>query len=520
MKKLTADIVVISAGTAGLPTAMTAAEGGAKVIVLEKTGRTGGSANRGNMLFAVESKIQTAQPDYMTKEQAFRIHMEWTHWRVDPRLVSAFINHSGSTIDWLQDEGVEFQTIRMGPPPGSGAAVAGFGAGGPLPGESASGNLSSCTIGIKGPPPGGPRDIGAASAMAKILTRRAKEKGVQFLMKTPAKKILKKGKVVTGVIAQDENGEEIRIKAKAVIIATGGFAGNKEWMKQNLGFEDGKNYFALQKIGLTGDGIRMAWEAGAAHTPIMVGATHNLPPPCGTSMAFSATMRPENLMVNIMGERFSSDDMRNTYGVAAIHGTAANVIAQQPGKTAFMIYDENLKKEYEEQAKKIPRRFPRQTTTAFQHDNLDDNIREAQAKGYKSLFMSDSLEELCKQTGINYGGLKKTLDEYNAMCNAGKDEVFFKSPEYLKPIKGPKFYAGQIMTGDYGTAGGIKTNYKMEVLTPEFEIIPGLYAAGNDANNLYDHSYTSLAGNYISFAVNSGRMAAESALAYIKAIIK
>jgi len=101
------------------------------------------------------------------------------------------------------------------------------------------------------------------------------------------------------------------------------------------------------------------------------------------------------------------------------------------------------------------------------------------------------------------------------MCAAGKDEVFYKSPEYLKPIKGPKFYAGKIMTGDYGTAGGIKTNYKMEVLTPEFEVIPGLYAAGNDANNLYDHSYTALAGNYIGFAVNSGRMAAESALEYI-----
>ena len=93
MKRLKADVVVISAGTAGLPAAVTAAEGESSVIILEKTGRTGGSANRGNMLFAVESRMQKALPGYMTKEEAFKIHMEWTHWRVDPKLVSAFINH-------------------------------------------------------------------------------------------------------------------------------------------------------------------------------------------------------------------------------------------------------------------------------------------------------------------------------------------------------------------------------------------------------------------------------------------
>jgi fumarate reductase flavoprotein subunit len=523
MKKYKTDIVVISAGTAGLPAAVTAAEGGAGVIVLEKTGRTGGTANRGNMLFAVESKMQKALPGYMTKEEAFKTHMEWTHWRVDPKLVSAFINHSGSTIDWLQDEGVEFQEIRTsGFPPGSGVVIglfAGFSSDEYPADDSASGNLSSCTINIKGPPPG-PRMVGQAAAMAQVLTRRAKELGVEFFMKTPAKKILKKGKIVTGVLAEDATGAEIQINAKAVIIATGGFAGNKEWMKENLGLEEGKNYFAMQKIGLTGDGIRMAWEAGAAHTPVMPGATHNMLPPYGTSPALSAFMRPESLMVNVVGERFSSDDMIHTYGGAAIHGTIANVIAQQPGKVAFLIFDGNLKKYYEEKAKKAPRMPRIAMPTTLKHEDLDDNIREAQAKGYKSLFMADSLADLCSQTGINYEGLKKTLDEYNKMCAAGKDEFFYKSPEYLKPIKGPKFYAAKVVTGDYGTAGGIKTNYKMEVLTPDFKVIPGLYAAGNDANNLYDHSYTILAGNYIGFAVNSGRMAAESALEYIKTLAR
>jgi fumarate reductase flavoprotein subunit len=515
MKTIKADVVVVSAGTAGLPAAVTAAEGGASVVVLEKTGRTGGSANHGNMLFAVESRLQKAAPDYLTREEAFRIHMEWTHWRVDPKLVSAFFNRSGSTIDWLQELGVEFQTMRMGMPPGAGNVGQGSAASDP-----AISKIASCTLMIKGMPPG-PKQVGQAAAMAKILTSRAKDLNVRFLLKTPAYKIIKKGKVVTGVLARDETGEEIRVKARAVIIATGGFAGNREWVEKYLGFEEGKNYTALQKAGLTGDGLRMAWEAGAARTEMMVGSTHNLPPPChgpgGAGMAFSAFTQPENLMVNFKGERFTNDDTRNSYGLAAAHGTVSNVIALQPGRVAFVIFDGNLKEFYAERAKKMPV-MPQmaQMYIPFKHDDLDDSIREVLSKGYKFLFMADSLEDLCAQTGIDEGGLRRTLAGYNETCAAGKDEFFHKSPEYLKPINGPKFYAGKMVTGDYGTAGGIKTNYRMEVLTPEFDVIPGLYAAGNDANNLYDHNYTILAGSYIGFAVNSGRMAAESALDYIK----
>ena len=112
--------------------------------------------------------------------------------------------------------------------------------------------------------------------------------------------------------------------------------------------------------------------------------------------------------------------------------------------------------------------------------------------------------------------MKKTLADYNRFCKKGKDEQFNKDPQYLKPIKGPKYYAGKFIAGGYGTSGGIKTNHKMEVLTEEMEPIPGLYAAGNDANNMYDHSYTPLSGNHVGFAVNSGRIAAENAAAYSK----
>lgn len=498
MKRFQADIVVLSAGTAGLPAAVTAAEGGANVIVLEKTGRTGGTANRGNDIFGVESRFQQDYPPLMTREEAFLTHMEWTHWRVDASLVTAFINKSGSTIDWLEDMGVEFNPPRAG-----------------FDGKRAGGTLC-----IKGVPPG-PRQIGQAAAMAKVLTRRGKELGVRFFLKTPARKIIKRKGRITGVLAENEAGEQIRIDAKAVIIATGGFAGNKEWVKKYAGYDDGINYVALQKVGVKGDGIRMAWEVGAAPSPMMIGLTHNLPPPCngggGTSMEFSAFVEPENIMVNLCGERFLNDDLWGSHGMAGAHGTVASNIALQKDKVAFMIFDGSLKKFHATKPSPFPPGENRQYQT-FKHEDLDDNIRELLARGYNHIFVADSMEDLCAQTGIDHAGLKKTLDEYNGFCERGKDERFYKNPKYLKPITGPRFYAGKFIAGAYGTSGGIRTNSSMEVLNEDHDIIPGLYAAGNDANNMYDHSYTPLSGNYIGFAVTSGRMAAESALKYINNI--
>jgi len=357
--------------------------------------------------------------------------------------------------------------------------------------------------------------------MAKILTKRAKDLGVTFLLKTAAQKLIKKGGKITGVIGVTSDGEEIQVDAKAVIIATGGFAGNKDWVKKYTGYDEGVNLVSLQKVGITGDGIRMAWEVGAMPSPMMMELTHNLPPPChgggGTSREFSAFAQSETIMVNLLGERFQNDDLWGSHGMASAHGTVASVIALQKEKVAFTIFDGSLKKYFVEKEKKLPK-MPEgmDQYRTFKHEDLDDNIREVQSRGYKFVFMADSLEGICKQTGIKYEGLKGTLEEYNRYCKKGQDEQFNKNPVYLKPINGPKYYAGKFIAGAYGTSGGIRTNYKMEVVDMGLEAIPGLYAAGNDANNMYDHSYTPLSGNYIGFAVTSGRMAAFSALKYLK----
>ena len=108
MKQVETDVVVIAAGSAGLAAAVAAAEGGAGVIAFEKASNTGGTGSMGGGPFAVESRLQRLKQISLTREEAFQIFMDYTHWRVDARLVKAYIDKSASAIDWLENMGVEF----------------------------------------------------------------------------------------------------------------------------------------------------------------------------------------------------------------------------------------------------------------------------------------------------------------------------------------------------------------------------------------------------------------------------
>ena len=108
MKTFEFDIAVVAAGPSGLAAAVTAAEHGMKVGVLEKASIPGGTANMGMGPFGVESHIQKMNMVNLRKEEAFRLMMDYNHWRVDARKVREYIWKSGETIDWLENMGVQF----------------------------------------------------------------------------------------------------------------------------------------------------------------------------------------------------------------------------------------------------------------------------------------------------------------------------------------------------------------------------------------------------------------------------
>ena len=192
----------------------------------------------------------------------------------------------------------------------------------------------------------------------------------------------------------------------------------------------------------------------------------------------------------------------------------ANAVSRQMKRCSFIIFDEATRKHYEEKALDIP---PDGVATFANPDIKDTGVMEALDRGSENIFSANTLKELAEKTGIDHNRLQATIDVYNRACETGRDELFHKNAKYLRPIKTPRFYAGRLFPGAIGSLGGIKINHRTEVLNKDHEVIPGLYAAGTDANALYGDSYAFvLPGNTLGFALNSGRIAGENAAKYTK----
>jgi fumarate reductase flavoprotein subunit len=480
---LEADVVVVAAGPAGLSAAISAAERGASVIVLEKAATTGGTGNMGMGPLGIESRHTRAKNFRPTKDEAFEIFMDYTHWRVDAKLVRAHLNKSADTIEWLEEMGVEF------------VEPASY-----FPTAYPTWHLIKPETGRPGPM--------ASGTMMKIMTNRAKELGVKIILQSPVQKLIKKEGRITGAVAEEQSGEAIEAHAKAVIIATGGFGNNPQMVKKHTGYELGKDMHSFRIPGLEGDGIRMAWEAGAARTEMTMEMIYMMPDNMSLPPQLHEACRQPHLLINIQGERFLNE------AIMPNATFAGNAIALQKNRCAFLIFDENIKTQMEVDFDFRNFVFP---VTCF--ENADNAIKDVLETGYEHLFVADTLEELAEKTGIDSEGLQRTVDEYNQTCAKGYDDLFNKAHRYLRPINAPKFYAGRHFPSAYGTLGGIKINHKTEVLDKNWDVMPGFYAAGTDACTIYGDSYVFvLPGNTMAFALNSGRMAGENASKYIKSV--
>jgi fumarate reductase flavoprotein subunit len=480
MKEFKADIAIISAGTAGLAAAVTAAEGGASVIAFEKSSHPGGTAIRGNGPFAVESRLQRLKQYTLTREDAFKIYMDFTQWCVNARLVKAFIDKSASTLEWLEKMGVEFYDI-----------------GSHGPGMYYTWHL----VKEKTRRPG----LGAAATMMDIMYEKAKNLGVKIYLQTPVKQILAENGCIIGLVAEDNNKQKILVKAGAVITASGGFGGH---FRPPFGIP-----------GLLGEGIGMAKEIGADTSEGNV-SNKNRSSGGGGGIALSvvSAFAQPNLLVNLLGERFMDEEVR------VISPFGNNAISLQKNQCAFSIFDEETKRYYAEIGLDFVSGFgiAQLGDPVMKVNEFDAEIEKILNRGSDSIFAANSIEELAVKTGIKKNGLRKTVEEYNLSCDTGRDKTFNKKSRYLRPVRTPKFYASRILAFPAGNLEGIKINHRTEVLTKDHEIIPGLYAAGMDtACNIYRDVYPNiLPGNAMGYALNTGRIAAESALEYIQSIEK
>jgi fumarate reductase flavoprotein subunit len=481
MKKIETDVIIIAAGAAGLAAAVSAAQHGLSVVVFEKSAITGGTANRGMGPLGIESRHTRARLLLPTKDEAFKAFMDYTHWRVDAKLVRAFLNKSGDTIHWLESLGVEF------------AEPATY-----FPGSYSTWHLVKPEVG-----PPGPR---GAATMMKILTNKAIELGVQINFECAVNQIIKEENAVVGVWATDKDGNKIEAYAKAVIVATGGFGNSPEMVREYAGFEMDKDIYPHRVPGLNGEGIRMAWEVGAKKTEMSMELVYGMPDPLNVPPQLHEACRQPHLLVNYLGERFMNE------AVMANVTYTGNAITLQKDKTAFLIFDENILQIMEKDFDTRNRVFPK---TNF--ENSKEIIESYLKSGMGNFYVADTLEDLSAQTGIEFENLKETVNCYNTFCQSGYDELFNKETKYLRPLTGGKWYAGRHFPSAYGSAGGIKINEKAEVIGQDWKPIKGFYAAGTDACSIYGDSYPFIfPGTSMGFAVNTGRMAAESIANKIK----
>lgn len=472
--QIKADVVVIGCGGAGLPAALTAHEKGRSVLVLEKRGIVGGNALMAEGFFAAESPAQKRLLINAKKDDLYKTALNYAHYKIDPRILRAFVDKSGDTVEWIEAKGIKFNYIAPFYPnqvPLVWHIVEGHGA-----------------------------------TLMKIFENECKKKEIPILRRTRAKKILVDGQGrISGVMAEGEKGE-IEIKSKSVILATGGFGSNRELLKKYC-----PQYLDVLADsgapGMEGDGLIMATELGAETDGlgnlIMVG-----PVPFPKNWAVEGVAgEPYVIWVNKKGERFIDESV--TFNVFE----AINAILRQKDGICYAVLDSRMKDLIAE------RGLIRGCGEIFvargeKMEDLDLDFKKQVDKG--GAFISESLDEISEWIGAPRDELAKTVDEYNRCCDTRYDEIFLKDPQYLQPLSTPPFYGIRFSGALLGSSGGIKINHKMEVLDKDYNPIPGLYAAGADTGGWESDTYCAvLSGSAFGFAMNSGRIAAESASEYI-----
>ncbi len=494
------DLAIIGGGGAGLSAALTAAEKGCKnITVLEKAGSPAGSTAMAHDIFGAESPVQKRAGVDARRDVLFKTAMEWAHWtRINPRIVRAFIDKSGDTIGWLEEKGLEFVIAQFYP-----------------------GQVPWVRHYIVN---------GQGAQLMKVLRQGCEKYGIKILTHTRGEKILrgKDGKI-SGVLAKSKEGD-VTITTKSVIITTGGYGNNKEMLKKYCPYyHDTISYDGPPSN--TGDGIAMAVGAGAAtdglgalnlHGPflsrreapaISVDAKgHD-----GQSLKVRLSelaWEPYTLWVNKKGCRFVDEAFAQAFFAFG------NVFALQPEGIGITLFDSDTLRMMEERGLVRSGIFGIHTLHGFLSPGiLLPGLANALSKrktDEEHLKISSSWSEIAKWIGTDLKVLKATVDEYNSACDCGHDTLFVKDQKYLRPLRTPPYYAVRCHASICDAYGGIKINENMEVLNTADNPIPGLYAAGSTTGCWESESYCfHLTGHLVGFAINSGRIAGENAVAYL-----
>ena len=452
------DVVVAGCGIAGLSAAVAAAQGGARVAVLERAPleERGGNTRYTDAYLRMKSEPEVTDDfeshlaenggGYLDPELVKHTTQPYDSWPAivktlsfaDPELISAFANGCGPTVQWLKTFGIKFDFLPT-------------------------------QFLTKSQPRLLP--IGGGLALVEALAAAAENKGVRFFYQTTATALLQsEAGAVTGLRATDVHGRTQHFMG-AVILGCGGFEGNAEMQTRYIG----PRAIFLRPVARggyynKGEGIRMALDIGAAPCGDF-GSYHAEPiDPRSGRPEPSVFIFPYGILVNQEGLRFT-DEAPGT--VDAVYESITRKIFNQTNGIAYALLDARIDD--------VP--------------NYKLGLRSDQPP-----ITGATIAELAGKLSIPAATLEHTLQSYNAACRSGTFKpleldhlattgLMPAKSNWARPLDKPPYQAYPVISSNVLTFGGLKVNTRAQVLNQDGAPITGLYAAG-EVVGLYYKTYT------------------------------
>lgn len=496
----TYDIIVVGAGTSGTMAAARATDLGAKVLLVEKSGRVGGTGALSSEPCTLGAKMQLEQGTEFDVHGYYESLMAMNHWSTNGQLMMKFLSGSGATIDWMMDKAdFPFQPEDLRNPDAAHESDRLYG---------------NCLVGYK-------TDSVEYTDACEAWQRLAEPiDTIQFETEvTDVAWDAEKG--AEGITGTRWDGATIKASAPAVIFSCGGFAGNAEMMEKY----NGANYNLFGLYQNKGTTLTLLPALGAkeehvggccAHYTDVVGEIEGDFDDIEKNALFSIHASQTFLHVNAHGERFCSENEK------AVSMLSSSAYAYAQGPQYYTIFSQSQVDVMREQGL-AGTGLEMVSGVAFFHygipvdvplTNIDAILDSAIDGGF--VHKADSLEELAQTMGFDEQAFVENVEHYEQACNNGEDDLFNKPAEYLFPMgeEGP-YYALTCTVRPYNTLGGVKTDSNLRVLDIDGHVMKGLYATGVDAiGNILDGVfYPDHLGIAFGFGLNSGFIAAETAVA-------
>lgn len=441
------DIVVVGSGGAGLASAIRAHDLGASVVVVEKMPVIGGNTNKASAgMNAAETKFQKLKGIVDSKDLFYKETLAGGKNKNNPELLRYFVENAPDAIDWLDENGIELSgitttggmSIDRTHRPASGAAVGGF----------------------------------LISGLVKNLNKR----GIEVMLDTNVTEIVTENHKVVGVKVVEEDGTNYIIKAKAVVIATGGFSANREMVEKYR--PDLKGFVTTNHKGATGSGIMILEKLGAGTVDMGEIQIHPTVEQT-TSYLISESIRGGGaILVSQEGKRFVNElDTRDK--------VSADII-KLPEHYSYILFDQQVR---------------------------DENKAVEEYVSNDLVVQANSIAELANKLSIDAHNLSKTIDRYNQFVMNKQDEDFGRTTGMRHPINTAPFYAIKIAPGVHHTMGGVTINTETQVLDNDKHVITGVFAAGEVVGGV--HGANRIGGNAVADIIIFGMQAGKKATDYI-----